>query len=197
MNRNIVKLFFVVITVLLSFFTFLSTRYEYSTMSGISVFLSLFFAIPIIMHSKMNIIKNKKLKLIYRIIMYVLYFVSFLIVLSLALDMVINQTNIFLKFDNLKEKFSNLLFMTTSWLMLFFSFISLEKETSKGNFYINIIVLSIVILIHLNYYINPNLKTLINELTVGEKAIYITQNYIYFGTMYFLILISKLIKNKL
>ena len=101
MNRNIIKLFFVVITVLLSFFTFLSTRYEYSTMSGISVLLSLFFAIPIIMHSKMNIIKNKKLKLIYIIIMYVLYFVSFLIVLSLALDMVINQTNIFFHFTTL------------------------------------------------------------------------------------------------
>lgn len=194
MNRNIVKLFFVVITVLLSFFTFLSTRYEYSTMSGISVLLSLFFAIPIIMHSKMNIIKNKKLKLIYRIIMYVLYFVSFLIVLSLALDMVINQTNIFLTFDNLKEKFSNLLFMTTSWLILFYSFTGFEEKESKTNFVLNIIVMVVIILVHLNYFINPNLQTIISETTIGEKALYITQNYIYFGLMYVLLIINRFIK---
>lgn len=194
MNRNIVKLFFVVIAVLLSFFTFLSTRYEYSTMSGISVLLSLFFAIPIVMHSKINIIRNKKLKLIYRIIMYVLYFVSFLIVLSLALDMVINQTNIFLKFDNLKEKFSNLLFMTTSWLMLFFSFGELEEQNNKKNFVLTIVVSLVIVLIHLAYFISPNLKTIINDSQIGEKAIYITQNYIYFGIMYVLLLINKLIK---
>ena len=180
MNRNIVKLFFVVITVLLSFFTFLSTRYEYSTMSGISVLLSLFFAIPIIMHSKMNIIKNKKIKLIYRIIMYVLYVVSFLIVLSLTLDMVVNQTN--------------LLFMTTSWLILFYSFTGLEEKESKTNFVLNIIVMVVIILVHLNYFINPNLQTIISETTIGEKALYITQNYIYFGIMYVLLIINRFIK---
>lgn len=194
MNRNIVKLFFVVITVLLSFFTFLSTRYEYSTMSAVSVLLSLVFAIPIIMHSKMNVIKNKKIKLIYRIIMYVLYFVSFLIILFLALDIIIYQKNLFLKFDNLKKIFSNLLFMTSSWTMLFFSFVGLEEKESKTNFILNIIVLLVVILVHLNYFINPNLKTIISETMVGEKALYITQNYIYFGIMYVLLIINKFIK---
>ena len=110
--------------------------------------------------------------------MYVLYFVSFLIVLSLALDMVVNQTNLFLKIDNLKEKFSNLLFMTTSWLMLFYSFTGFEEKESKTNFVLNIIVMLVIILVHLNYFINPNLQTIINETSVGEKALYITQNYI-------------------
>ena len=194
MNKNMIKLFYVVITVVLSFFTFLTTRYEYSTMSSISVLLSLFFAIPIIMHNKIKVIKIKKHKLIYRIIMYTLYFISFLILLFLIFDIITCQADIFLMFDRFKEVLSNLLFMTTSWLILIFSFIDIEKTETKTNFILNIIVLSVVILIHINYLINPNLKTLINETTVGEKALYITQNYIYFGFMYVLLLINKLIK---
>ena len=178
---------------MLSFFTFLSTRYEYSTISAVSILLSLFFAIPIIMHSKINVVKNKKHKLIYKVIMFVLYFTSFLIVLLLVLDIIIYQNDLFLKFDRFKEIFSNLLFMITSWLMLFFSFTGIEEKESKTNFVLNIIVLLVVILVHVNYFINPNLNTLINERTVGEKAFYITQNYIYFGFMYVLLIINKLI----
>ena len=129
-----IKLFFVLITVLLSFLTFLSTRYENSTMSVISVLLSLFFAIPFIMQSKTSTINNKKQKVLYKSIMYSLYSISFLIVLFLNLDIITSQTDIFMKFDRFKEVFSNLLFMTTSWLMLSFSFGELEEQTNKTNF---------------------------------------------------------------
>ena len=95
MNKNMIKLFFAIITVLLSFFTFLSTRYEYSTISSVSVLLSLIFAIPFIMQSKTNIIKNRKPKVIYNSIMYTLYFVSFVIILILTLDIIICQTYIY------------------------------------------------------------------------------------------------------
>ena len=84
--------------------------------------------------------------------------------------------------------------MTTSWLILFLSFTEIEEKESKINFILNIIVLLVVILVHLNYFINPNLKTIINETTIGEKALYITQNYIYFGIMYVLLIINKFIK---
>ena len=193
MNKNMIKLFFVLITVLLSFLTFLSTRYENSTMSVISVLLSLFFAIPFIMHSKTSTIKNKKQKVLYKSIMYSLYSISFLIVLFLNLDIITSQTDIFMKFDRFKEVFSNLLFMTTSWLMLSFSFGELEEQTNKTNFVLTIIVSLVIILIHLAYFISPNLKTIINDSQIGEKAIYITQNYIYFGIMYALLLINKLV----
>lgn len=195
MNKNMIKIFFVVITVVLSFFTFLSTRYEYSTMSGVGVLLSFVFALPIIMHSKQKLIKNKIVKITYKGIMYTLYFVSFLIVLFLTLDIITCQTDIFIKFDRAKEVFSNLLFMTTSWLILIFSFIDIEKQETKTNFILNIVVLSVVILIHINYFINPNLKTIINESSVGEKALYITQNYIYFGFMYVLLIINRFTTN--
>lgn len=194
MNKNMIKLFFVVITVLLSFFTFLSTRYENSTMSVVSVLLSLVFAIPFIMQNKTSVIKNQKQKVIYKGIMYALYLVSFLIVLFLTLDIITSQTDIFMKFDRFKEVFSNLLFMTTSWLMLFFSFIELDEQGTRTNFALTVIVSLVIILIHLAYFISPNLKTIINDSQIGEKAIYITQNYIYFGIMYVLLLINKLVK---
>lgn len=36
----------------------------------------------------------------------------------------------------------------------------LDIENPETNFILNIIVLSVVILVHINYLINPNLKTL-------------------------------------
>ena len=77
--------------------------------------------------------------------------------------------------------------------MLIINFINIECKEDKISFILNIIVLSVVFLVHINYLVNPNLKTLINELMIGEKALYITQNYIYFGFMYVLLFISKLI----
>ena len=194
MNKNYIKLYIIIITVLLSFYTFLSTRYEYSTVSEISIVLSFIFALPILMHSKYNIIKKEKIKIVYLIIMLILYLISFIIILCLLIDIIKYQNSIFIIFDTIKVIFSNLLFMTTSWLMLLINFIDIDKEERKETYIITIIVLSVIILVHINYYINPNLKTIINETTIGEKALYITQNYIYFGIMYILILISKLIK---
>lgn len=193
MNKNYIKLYLIIITVLLSFYTFLSTRYEYSTVSEISIVLSFIFALPILMHSKYNIIKKEKIKIVYLIIMLILYLISFIIILCLLIDIIKYQNSIFIIFDTIKVIFSNLLFMTTSWLMLLINFIDIDKEERKETYIITIIVLSVIILVHINYYINPNLKTIINETTIGEKALYITQNYIYFGLMYILILIKKFI----
>lgn len=194
MNKKYIKLIIIIITTLLSFYTFLSTRYEYSIVSEISVLLSLIFSLPIIMHYEYSYIKKEKFKTIYLTIMIILYFISFAIISLLLIEIINNQIDIFIKFETFKVIFSNLLFMTTSWLMLFTAFVDIDKEEEKANFIITIIVLLIVILVHINYYINPNLKTIINESTIGEKALYITQNYIYFGIMYVLILISKLVK---
>lgn len=193
MNKNYIKLYLIIITVLLSFYTFLSTRYEYSTVSEISIVLSFIFALPILMHSKYNIIKKEKIKIVYLIIMLILYLISFIIILCLLIDIIKYQNSIFIIFDTIKVIFSNLLFMTTSWLMLLINFIDIDKEERKETYIITIIVLSVIILVHINYYINLNLKTIINETTIGEKALYITQNYIYFGLMYILILIKKFI----
>ena len=146
------------------------------------------------MHYEYSYIKKEKFKTIYLTIMIILYFISFAIISLLLIEIINNQIDIFIKFETSKVIFTNLLFMTTSWLMLFTAFIDIDKEEEKVNFIITIIVLLIVILVHINYYINPNLKTIINESTIGEKALYITQNYIYFGIMYVLILISKLVK---
>jgi len=193
MNKKYIKLFMIIITVLLSFFTFLSTRYEYSTVSEMSVLLSLFFSLPIVMHSKYNMIKNRKIKLIYLIVMVILYLSSFLIIFCLIWEIIMCKNNIFLKFDTFREIFANLLFMTMSWLLLFFSFLGIECRENEISFILNIVVLVIVILVHVNYFVNPNLKTIINESMIGEKAFYITQNYIYFGFMYFLLILNQLL----
>ena len=194
MNKNYIKLCLVIITTLLSFYTFLSTRYENSTVSEISVLLSLIFSLPIVMHCEYRYIKKEKIKTLYLTIMIILYFISFAIISLLLIEIINNQIDIFIKFDTCNVILSNLLFMTTSWLMIFTNFIDIDNEEETVKFIITIFALLTVISVHINYYINPNLKTIINESTIGEKALYITQNYIYFGIMYVLILISKLNK---
>ena len=72
--------------------------------------------------------------------------------------------------------------------------IDLEKTESKTNYILTIVVSLIIIIIHIHFYINPNLKGIINIQMVGEKASYIIQNYICFGIMYMLILINCLRK---
>ena len=206
MNKNYLKLCVVTVTILLSFFTFLSTRYEYSNIGSTIVPISFLISLPIFMHIKYKDLKNSKIKTPYLITMTILYLISISIILFIMYDIFFPiayqvdennikiPTNIFIKFDNFKMIFSTFLFMITSWLMLLFSFIDLEKTESKTNYILTIVVSLIIIIIHIHFYINPNLKEIINIQMVGEKASYIIQNYIYFGLMYMLILINCLRK---
>ena len=50
----------------------------------------------------------------------------------------------------------------------------------------------IIVLIHINFYINPYLYPLVGYNISGENALYITQNYSYFTLMYTAIIINKI-----
>ena len=205
-KRNYIKIFVIFITVTLSLFAFLSTRYEYSLVSGIIVPISLLFAIPIFMSYKYKDIEKKKFKTLYLIIMIILY-ILIAIFLSLFVLEILYPTayiiledgnkiptgGIFQKVRELNTLFSPLLFMITSWLMLFINFNDLDKKDDKVEFYLTLAVSLIIILIHINFYINPNLRKDVNIMSIDEQATYITQNYIYFAIMYVALITKKFI----
>ena len=83
-----------------------------------------------------------------------------------------------------------LLFMVT-WLMLFVNFSEIDKKESRTNYFLTILSCVVIILIHINFYMNPYLRPEINLIRVDERAPYITQNYIYFTIMYGVIIMKK------
>lgn len=206
-KKSYIKLALIFITCLLSFFTYLSTRYEYSQINGLTVPLSLFLAIPIFMHYKYNTIRKSKFKIPYLIIMYVLYticiiFIGYLIIdnfrsYSIDNDGIRIAKDIFSVLDSLSLVFSNLLFMGSSWLILMLCFNDLDKKCNNTDFILTVIVSLIIIFTHINFYINPNLTGIIDNQRVGENIFYITQNYSYFFIMYSIIITNKIITEKI
>ncbi len=205
-KKSYIKLAFVFTACLISFFIYLSTRYEYSRINGMTVPFSIILIIPIFMHYKYNIIKTTKIKIPYLAVMTILYIVSISIIGILIRSTFYTYTidenglrianDIFNSLDSFDVIFSNLLFMTTTWLMLLLCFNDLDKKCSNTDFILTIIISLIIILIHINFCVNPNLSGGVENNDVGEKALYITQNYIYFGIMYSVIIINKIVTKK-
>ena len=67
-----------------------------------------------------------------------------------------------------------------------------NKELSSRAENLFIFVSLIIVLIHINFYINPYLHPLVEYDISGENALYITQNYSYFTLMYTAIIINKI-----
>lgn len=206
-KKNFIKLAFVFIACLLSFFIYLSTRYEYSQINGLTVPISLLLVTPVYMHYKYSSIRKIKFKIPYLIIMYILYaisiiFIGYLILVSFYPYLIDENgariaNDIFSVLDSLNLVFSNLLFMCSTWLVLILCFNDLDKKCNNTEFILTVIVSLIIILIHTNFCINPNLSGTIDTQRVGENASYITQNYIFFGIMYSIIIINKMVTKKI
>jgi hypothetical protein len=68
------------------------------------------------------------------------------------------------------------------FIMLLFGFGDIFNKTNKANDILTIVASSLIILIHLRYYLDPSF---IHRLNGGEQFIYysyqyVTQNYLYF-----------------
>lgn len=167
--------------------------------------ISLVFSIPIFMNYKYSDIKKTKFKIPYLVIMTILYIIDMVFVSIVIFEFfyssayMIGASGIKVTiskdvFQTLKEFnviFSPLLFMVTSWLMLFVNFSEIDKKESRTNYFLTILSCVVIILIHINFYMNPYLRPEINLIRVDERAPYITQNYIYFTIMYGVIIMKK------
>ena len=191
MNKKHIKFIFSLISVLISFIVFIVTRYENSEINSLVIPLSFLFALPIFMHYKYKKYKNTKFNKIYLIVLIILYTVCAFILSSIEISYLFSMNNIFRLFNSLNI---TLIFMTLSWLILFFEFNDLSNEYFNTDFYLTILVSITIILIHINYCLNPNLSVIDDTVMVEENAIYLIQNYSYFSIMYIVVLINK-VKN--
>ena len=196
-KNNYIKLSIVSLTVLLSFLTFLSTRHEHSNIGSLIVPISLILVLPIFMHYKYKSVKKTKFKIPYLVVMVILYIFNLFVFVSLIFEIFVPmaytiEMDIFSKFNSFKDMFSVILFMMVLWFILFLSFDDLDKEEAKTNYILTIFVSLIIVLIHINFYINPYLYPLVGYNISGENALYITQNYSYFTLMYTAIIINKI-----
>lgn len=191
MNKKNIKFILSLISVLISFIVFIVTRYENSEVNSLAIPLSFVFALPIFMHYKYKKYKNTKFNKIYLIVLVLLYTVCAFILSSIEISYLLSINNIFRLFNSLNI---TLIFMTLSWLILFFEFDDLSNECINTDFYLTVLVSIIIILIHINYCLNFNLRVINNSNSIGENAIYLIQNYWYFSIMYIVVLVNKVRK---
>lgn len=192
MNKKYIKFILSLISVLISFVIFIVTRYENSRINSLGIPLSFVFALPIFMHYKYKKFKNTKFNKIYLIILILLYILCAFILSTIEVSYLYSMNNIFSLFNSLNI---TLIFMTLSWLILFFEFDDLSNECINTDFYLTLLVSITIILIHINYCLNQNLNVIDDAVMVEENAIYLIQNYSYFSIMYIVALINKVRKH--
>jgi len=193
MSKKYIKFALSLISVLLSFIIFIVTRYESSETNALILPVAFIFAIPIFMHYKYKVFKDKKFSKLYLSIFITLYIVSSILLILVISSFQLSLINILRLFNSFGV---TLIFMILSWLILFFEFDELDDKCINADFYISILVFITVILIHTNFCLNPNLYIKNNIYSVGENAGYLIQNYLYFSIMYIVVLINKIIRTK-
>lgn len=192
MNKKYIKFILSLISVLISFVIFIVTRYENSRINSLVIPLSFVFALPIFMHYKYKKFKNTQFNKIYLIILILLYILCAFILSTIEVSYLYSMNNIFSLFNSLNI---TLIFMTLSWLILFFEFDDLSNECMNTDFYLTLLVSITIILIHINYCLNQNLNVIDDAVMVEENAIYLIQNYSYFSIMYIVVIVNKIRKN--
>ena len=192
MNKKYIKFILSLISVLISFVIFIVTRYENSRINSLVIPLSFVFALPIFMHYKYKKFKNTKFNKIYLIILILLYILCAFILSTIEVSYLYSMNNIFSLFNSLNI---TLIFMTLSWLILFFEFDDLSNECINTDFYLTLLVSITIVLIHINYCLNQNLNVIDDTVMVEENAIYLIQNYWYFSIMYIVVIVNKIRKN--
>ena len=191
MSKKFIKFVLGLISVLLTFVIFIATRYKYSETNALILPVTFFFAIPIFMHYKYKVFKNKKFSKLYLVSFITLYVISVIL-------LIVTLGSLYFSLNNVLRLFNpfgvTLIFMILSWLIFLFEFDDLDNECTKSEFSIGVLVYITIILIHVNFCLNPNLVGINNVYKIGERAGYLIQNYSYFSIMYIVVLINKIRK---
>jgi hypothetical protein len=186
---GIIKYIFICVTAFISYYFLITSEAGFGNIFDFSMIFSLLSALTIFMLSNVN--KIKKHKFIYDIILLLLMIFTIGIFLYIIYcDIVCSlDANCMVNFDsNFTIIFSMLLF-----IMILFGINDIFNKTNGVNDILTIIVSSLIILIHIRYYVDPNF---IHKISEGEEFIehsyyYVTQNYIYFIIMYAVVLLHR------
>lgn len=191
-KKEIIKFIVVLLAVVISFNFMLTVEaVGLNSMLNIINVIDFFFALTIFMYYNMK--KVKRYKFIYDVILMLLMILSALWIFYILYCLISCFISITCSMEGIT--FFMMQYPTILFLMLFFSFEDIFKETSKTNYILTIVVSIVIILLHLRYYFDPNFANNIIEGNEGSEYsyVYVIQNYIYFAIMYIIILVNKVI----
>lgn len=185
---GLIKYIFICVTAVISFYFLTTSEVGFGPAFGLPMIFAFLFALTIFMFFNMN--KIKKNKFIYDVILLLL------MIFTIGIFLYSIYCDIRCYFDarcmiNFDSSFT-MIFSMFLFVMLLFGFIDIFNKTNKTNDILTIVVSSLIILIHVRYYLDPNF---IHKIVQGEyiqySYYYITQNYIYFIIMYTVVMLHR------
>jgi hypothetical protein len=183
-KRGLIKYIFILITAIISFYFMFTSDINVTIIPVLFIFI---FALTIFMFVYRNNIK--KFKFIYDVsLMLLMVFTVACFALSLY-DIIKCYLNSSCGIE--VESIGTTLYILLLFIMILFGIKDIYTKTNKTNDILTIVISSLIILIHIRYYLEPNF---VHKLTKGNEFIlykyqYITQNYIYFTIMYIISII--------
>lgn len=194
-KKEIIKFIFVLLVVIVSFNFMLRTEeIGLNSMFNMLNIITFFLALTIFMFYNMK--RIKKFKFIYDVILMLLIVFSTLVILYILYISISCLSSVNCSMED--SVLFIALYPTILFLMLLFSFNDIFHKTNKINYILTIILATIILLIHLRYYFDPNFinNVLDGDLGIQYSYVYVVQNYVYFIIMYIVILSQKIINKE-
>jgi hypothetical protein len=186
-KRGLVKYIFVLMAAAISIYFLTANDTGFNGMSPIVLLFMFLYALPIFMFRYKN--KIKKCKFIYDVILMLLMIFS----IGISIFFLYNEIACYFKTDCFIEltPIFTALYPIFLFLMLLFGTTDIFHKTNKANDIFAISVSSLIILIHLRYYFDPNFahKIIESESYNQFRYYYIAQNHVYFVIMYLIVLL--------
>lgn len=189
-KRGIISFIFVFLATLISFYFMIFTSMIFSNESIWTLLLISIIPITIFMYQELKYIKKPKIKFIYDILLLLLTIASIGIIIYIAYTIISCAFS-----ENCSyELFTiyTILYIPTIVAIFLLSIPNIFRKTNKLNDYLTIIASIIIVLIHLRYYIDPNLLNNIYPNMSGND-IFVTQDYIYFIILVVTVILHKFI----
>jgi hypothetical protein len=188
-KRGLIKYTFLIIAAAISFYFMITSDTGFEDRPGILALYSLPIAITVFMFVNKN--KIKKFKFIYDVTLMLLIIACALFLGFLCYDQISCYFDV--QCSPSYDAIFLILYPTVLFTMIFLSFNDINNKTNKTNDILTIVISSLIILIHLRYYFEPNFvdKLIKGDIFNDFSSSYITQNYIYFTLMYLIVLIHN------
>lgn len=190
-NRKIARIIISSISIIMSFYFMFFTNEQSAFYNASGVWeIPLLLVLTIFLYINKN--NTRKNKFIYNVVTYTLVVISLFFIVVCGYSFILTLFNSNASYDIGSGPFI-LIYQTILFIILFSNLFNFKSNSNKISDYLEIVVSLIVILIHVRFYVDPNLyngnNTYNNDYGVYY---YVMQNYIYIFIMYLTIIIQKI-----
>lgn len=184
-KRGIFKYIFIFAAAFISFYFMIKTSEVFENMLNITLVILFLVALTIYMYFNKN--KVKKNKFAYDVTLMLMMVFSALFMVYFIYSIISCLLN-----PACGDAWNSLflgIYPILLFLMLMFGIKDMKHKTNKTNDVLTIVSSSLIILVHLIYYLEPNFIHKLNSTFFIYSFDYISQYYVYFVIMYFVVLV--------